>query len=58
MLYFQEPDRIWITLGVVDGGKTLDLHPSAHIFLEDKPAWVSVPDDGAGQYQKFSTEVV
>lgn len=54
MLYFFDPNRIGITMGLIDGGKDLKLPPSAHIFLKDKPAWFQVPEDGAERCQEFN----
>ena len=56
MRYFFEPDRFGITVGLLDGGKQLELRPSAHIYLKDKPAWFDVPDDGARRWQEFNME--
>ncbi len=56
MRYFFEPDRVAVTVGCLDGGKQLELQPSAHIFLKDKPAWFEVPEDGARRWQEFHTE--
>ena len=51
-----EPDKLGITVAVLDGGKQLELRPSAHIYLKDKPAWFDVLDDGARRWQEFNKE--
>jgi hypothetical protein len=55
MRYFVEADRVGIAIGVLDDAEGLELIPSAHIFLKDKPGWFQVPDDGAERCQEFST---
>ena len=56
MRYFTERDRLGILVALIDDSKDLDLKPSAHIFLKDKPAWFQLPDDGIQRCQEFNAE--
>lgn len=55
MRYFFEPNRFFVTVGLIAGGEASELAPGCHIFLKDKPIWFQLPDDGTARREEFST---
>lgn len=58
MKYNYNGDRnvLGVTLGTVDVDCDFVPKIDQHIFLESKPAWAQVPDDGARRFQKFDAD--
>ncbi|KAL2398952.1 hypothetical protein ABEF93_006623 [Exophiala dermatitidis] len=56
MRYYEESDRIAVTLGTMELGGSGTAMPSigAHIFLKEKAPWFVLPDDGAERWDEFS----
>lgn len=53
MRYYMRPETTGIVYGSIDECKVPLDPPVEHIFLNEKPSWFKVPDDGAPRYDRF-----
>lgn len=56
MRYHFQPDSLGVTLGTIDKECNFSKRASYHIFLKDKPAWFTVPEDGAPRFEGHNTD--
>jgi len=55
MEYHATGDTISVAAGTIDEGRVVGklAGPSSHIFVAEKAAWFTIPDDGLRRYDRF-----
>lgn len=53
MKYHFGSGTTYIAAGSINEKQQTGLEPDCHIFLKDKPAWFTLPDDGVERFQEF-----
>lgn len=55
MEYHATGDTIGVAAGTIDEGSVVGklAGPSSHIFVAEKAAWFTIPDDGLRRYDRF-----